>query len=433
MQDPNADPTEVEFVELDPHHGNLWPVEVDLTRRPDPIPETARGHPGKPRYGYPLCWSRTNFEWYPYLPAVSSFHYPIFRGMQSARIVSTGSGWKLRDEDIFLWASVEFVLLKTIQILGAGRLTSLEHVTPHWPESFGYKRLHSTEKFASKAKIASLNAFQRMLAYCSYTISEASIPKLLAVPYEYRTFLNNPHWIEYLFREVAQDVPNSDVHVLLKFLFATIGELRQTNNSIGIVVSYHKEYHYPSVLAMSRSGIPIYVRWHETLKLNSYSTYHQHHMLKEWAPNLDDFKLLERPPLDQLAVSDVDGLQASEPSVPPPPPNSSHTFLDPMDYVRRRTADITTKLAESDRAQSMKDRQTSAMKFGTRSYRGADVYELERTERTDSHTGQKIVYWERRRLNRDDAYRTYDLASPSQLWYVLLLFSYFISLIAIQV
>jgi len=412
----------VSFVEFDSHHGNLWPVEVDLSRRHDPIPESARGNPGQPRYGYPLCWSRTNFEWYPYLPAVSSFHYPIFRGLRSAKIVSTDLRWKLRDEDILLWSSIEFVMLKTIRVLGAGQLTSLEHVTPDWPESFGYKRSHSTEKFALRSKMACLNAFQRMLAYVSYTISEVSDSKFRALPYQYRTFLSNPHWVDDIFKKVTEDSPNSDVHVLLKFLFASVGEILRTSNFVGVVVSYHKEYHYPSILAMRKSGVPIYVRWHETLKLDSYSRFHQHHMLKDWAPDLDAFSILNQP------SSTTHDLQAPDP--PSFPPN---TFLDPMDYVRRRTADIQLKLTQPDRAQAMKNRQKAAMRFGTRSYRGADVYELQRKEQIDPKTRQQTVHWERRRLDRIDAQRTYDMASPSQLWHALFFFTPFLSLTYVQV
>lgn len=337
--------------------------------------------------------------------------------MKSAKVVSAGSGWKLRDEDIRLWSSVEFVMSKTIQVLGAGQLTSLEHVTPDWPESFGYKKLHATEKFALKSKTTCLNAFQRMLAYVSYTISEVSDSKFRTLPQQYRTFISNPHCVDEIFRKVTEHSPNSDVHVLLKFLFASVGEIFRTSNFVGVVVSYHKEYHYPSILAMRKSGVPIYVRWHETLKLDSYSTFHQHHMLKDWVPNLDAFEILNPPPLSLSSTHD--------PQTPSPPrfPHSPNTFLNPMDYVRQRTADIEIKLTQPDRPiQTMKDRQKAAMKFGTRSHRGANVYELERKEQVDPNTRQVTVHWERRRLDRIDAQRTYDMASPSQLWYALSLF-----------
>jgi len=119
VQDPSLDPTEVSFLDDDPHDGNLYPKRLTLPLHQDPISESARGVPGRPRYGYPLCWSRPGFEWCPYLPAVASFHYPIFRGMTSAKIVRAETGWKLRDEDIFLWSSVEFVMLRAIEAAGS--------------------------------------------------------------------------------------------------------------------------------------------------------------------------------------------------------------------------------------------------------------------------------------------------------------------------
>ena len=63
-----------------------------------------------------------------------------------------------------------------------------------------------------------------------------------------------------------------------------------------------------------------------------------------------------------------------------------------MDYVQQRESHIELKLARSDKAEAMRSRQRSAMKFGTRSYRGTHVYELERKEEVDQNTGEKIVY-----------------------------------------
>lgn len=390
--------------------------------RRDPIPEVARGPPGRPRYGYPLCLSQPNFEWHPYLPAVSSFHYPIFRGMTSAEIIYTGLGWKLRDQDILLWSSVEFVMLKLIEVAGSGRLTSLDHITPDWPEAFGYKRLHSAKKFAAKAKTASLNAFQRMLAYCSYTIASASTLALSSVKEEYRCLLFHPEQVDSLFKKIDAGAPDTEIHVLVKFLWATLGEIRRTSNFAGIVVHHHKDYDYPSVRAMHRYNVPVYTCWDNTLRLHSYSQYHQHHILKDWAPSPDDFRALEHSPsptVDRSKTSNSSryGL--------PPPVELTQRLLDPMDYVRQRKRDIEAKLATSDKGQSMRSRQSSAIKFGSRSHRGAHVYELKREEEVDQSTGEKIVYWERRRLDRTIATDTYEFVSPSQLWWVLFLPPFF--------
>lgn len=95
-----------------------------------------------------------------------------------------------------------------------------------------------------------------------------------------------------------------------------------------------------------------------------------------------------------------------------------------MDYVREREPHIKLKLAMAENAQSMRSRQSSAMKFGPRSHRGAHVYELERKEEVDRSTGENIVYWERSRLDRATATTTYERASPSQLWFAV--FSFFL-------
>jgi hypothetical protein len=342
--------------------------------------------------------------------------------MTSAEIVDTGTGWKLRDQDILLWTSVEFVMLKTIEAVGSGQLTSLEHVTPDWPEVFGYKRLHTAKKFAIRAKTASLNAFQRMLAYCSYIIAGAST--LTSVQEEYRMLLSHPERVNTLFKKIAANAPNTEIHVLVKFLWATLGEIRRTSNFVGIIVHHYKDYNYPSVQVMHKYDVPVYVCWDDSVKLQSYSQYGQHHMLKDWAPSPDDFRVLEHPPPPIDDQPPTPALTHDQPQTLALPVKLIHRFLDPMDYVRQRKLDIEAKLATSDKGQSMRSRQMSAMKFGSRSHRGAHVFELKREEEVDENTGQKTIYWKRRRLERADAATTYDCASRSQLWCVLFLFSF---------
>ena len=216
--------------------------------------------------------------------------------MTSAKIIHDGSGWRLRDEDILLWCSVEFVMLKTIMAIGSRQLVSLDHVVPHWPEVFGYKRLHSAEKFAHRAKTASLNAFQRMLAYCSYMIANTTILRVSPDQEKFQLLLSNPGQMDHLFKVIGSDAPDTDIHVIVKFLWATLSEIHRTSNFIGVVVHYQKPYDYPSVRAMKRHGVPVYVCWDSTLKLETYSKYNQHHMLQDWAPNSNDFRALQQPP-----------------------------------------------------------------------------------------------------------------------------------------
>lgn len=339
--------------------------------------------------------------------------------MTSAKIVRAGSGWKLRDEDIRLWSSVEFVMLKTIAAVGSGQLLRLDHITPDWPEAFGYKRLHAMEKFALRAKTASLNAFQRMLAYCSFMVANTTALEPNTLPKDFRSLLSDPERMDRLFRGISADAPGTDVHVLVKFLWGTLSEIHRASNFAGIFLHPHEPYDYPCVRAMRRHGVPVYVWWDKGLKSRTYSRHHQHHILNDWAPSQDDFRALEqRPP----SITDQPQTAAPTNYGPHPANKSTKRFHDPMDYVRQRESHIELKLAGSDEAEAMRSRQRSAMKFGTRSYRGAHVYELERKEEVDQNTGEKIVYWERSRLERAVAATAYELASRSQLWCAFFLF-----------
>jgi len=414
----NGDPTAASHVDNDAHNGGLRPNILPLPLCRDPIPETVRGAPGRARYGYPLCFSEPGFEWHPYLPAVTSFHYPIFRGMTSAKIIRTGSGWKLRDEDILLWTSVEFVMLKVIQAVSFGQVVSIYHVTPDCPEVFGYKRLHTSEKFATKAKTASLNAFQRMLAYCSYTVAATTTREASSGSEGFQPpSLWNPEQMDHLFKRISADAPGTDVHVLVKFLWGTLHEIHRTSNFTGVLVHPHKHYDYPCLRTMRRHGVPVYIWWDNTLGSRTYSAHNQHHILNDWAP---DFRALEHS-----AASIAGQSQTPAPSHYGHlrPIKSTQRFSDPMDYVQQRIRRIEDTLTTPDKAQSMKSRQESAMKFGIHSQRwGADVYQLERKEEIDQNTGKTVIYWERRRLDKADAGTTYDNASRKNLWCGLFLF-----------
>jgi len=333
--------------------------------------------------------------------------------MTSAKIVRAGTGWKLRDEDIRLWSSVEFVILKIIGAAGSGQLVSLDHVTPHWPRVFGYQKLHTAERFAVRAKTASLNAFQRMLAYCSYVVANTTTLEASSTPEQLQSLLSDPERVDHLFKKVGGDESDTALHVLVKFLWATLSEIQRTSNFAGIVVHNRKPYDYPTVRAMRRHGVPVYVCWDNGRKLKSYSQHHQHHILNDWAPSPDDFRALEQHP---PSIADQPQIPVPVRYGPLPTIKSAQRFLDPMDYVRERKPRIELKLATSETAQSMKSRQVSAMKFGPRSHRGPHVYELERKEEVDQNTGGKIVYWERSRLDRATATTTYEDARPSQLW-----------------
>ena len=200
-------------------------------------------------------------------PVVLSFHYPIFWGITSAKLIFTGSGWSLRDEDIRLWASVEFIMLKLIEAIAPTQLAPLGHVEPSSPEKFGYKRLHQAKYFTLKAKTTSLNAFQQMLVYCSYSVAGVPKPQLGSVWEECRSLLLHPEKLNHVFNYIGAGAPNTEIHVLVKFLWVTLGEIHRASNLVSIVVHHHKGYDYPSVRAMHQYGVPVYISWDMALKV----------------------------------------------------------------------------------------------------------------------------------------------------------------------
>lgn len=131
-------------------------------------------------HGYPICWAQSNDEWHPYLPAMFSFSYPIFRGMSTdPLIIHDKSGYRLTDEEISLWRNVEYVIWTSALALQNGLCFPLEQQVPFPPSKYGYAQRHSQERFARKCALKSLHAFQRLLAYCSYLlIKPRSVSKL---------------------------------------------------------------------------------------------------------------------------------------------------------------------------------------------------------------------------------------------------------------
>ena len=315
------------------------------------------------------------------------------------------------------WNNVEYVLLKAINIIGQGQLSDLTHREPHWPSLFAYVRPHASEKFAKRAKSASLNAFQRMLAYCSYCTAYACANGRGGT-LDPEGYFNNPSLADDLFRRFGENQAGSNAQILFKFLWATLGEIQRSRNFVGIVVSYHREFHYPAVRTMASYGVPVYVRWNKDFRLQSYDGYGQHHMLKDWAPSLDDFKILEAPPSpsDDLATGSFT-LRAPL-TYRPGPTRLETTFGDPMEYINQRKAIIQGLFENHKATEGMKSRQMAAAKFGSLSHKGAFVFEFQRADHVDPATGKKSVLWERKQLTKHDGLLTYNAAYSAQLWHV---------------
>jgi hypothetical protein len=215
FQPASTDPYRIGTVSASHHKGdNLFPSLLELPLPHDPTSSYEVEPKRKRPYGYPICWSKEGFEWYPYLPAVVSYRYPIFRGVSpDAEIIYDGSGYRLKDEDLCLWANVEHVMTTACHALQAGGLLSLDHFTPPPPSDYGYTQKHAQEKFAKKPMVKSLNAFQRLLAYCPF----AAASRGNANPVVDHLPSHHPKAISAVYHKVGSAVP--DVHVIVKNLF----------------------------------------------------------------------------------------------------------------------------------------------------------------------------------------------------------------------
>jgi hypothetical protein len=349
-QDTNKDPTVVQKVTVgDDKDDNLF-----LSRLPPrsgsgifPIPLE---EPSRVRYGYPICWSQKNYEWYPYLPAVFDWHYPIFRGVsRNPDIIYDGTGYRLNDEQMALWQSIEFVMLTVSKAAGSGQLVSLEHQEPEPPSSYGYTQGHAQSKFAKKCVIKSLNAFQRLLGYCAYSVAE---PTSLAPLSAHARFFSD-RWVSDLYQKF--DPKNPDVHTLTKLLLSTLWKMQSSGNHAGIVLNYEDDYDYSTLECMSWRNVPVYVAWPGP-SMNPYTRFRRHHYLKDFLPKPEQFKALESPPTLQPAT--VPAFVAETPAVRygiPPTPEDTKTYNRPVNYVTQRLQEIPEQLEQSSNKQSMLD------------------------------------------------------------------------------
>lgn len=293
QKNPAKDPETIYKVDVgEDKDNNLFPSQLPLL--PDDG-QSASGEPRPPRkrYGYPICWSQTGYEWYPYLPAVLDFQYPIFRGMShSPEIVHDGSGYSLNEQQMLMWKNVEFVMVTVSNALSSGQIVSLEFQRPHFPSEYGYTRSHTQLKFAKKALTKSLNAFQRLLGFCAFSMNTNPTSAPLG---PYGRFYSDS-WVSELYKMLKFNDP--DVHILAKLLLCTLWRMRVSGNYTGIVVGYNTQYDYPTVRMMFHADVPVYVAWPGP-GVNPYARFRQHHALEDFVPTAKQFEALERPPIPE--------------------------------------------------------------------------------------------------------------------------------------
>jgi hypothetical protein len=400
FETPEHDPPHIQILWVsEDKDANLFPSRLPLPLLRDPI-QRFRGGRVQKAYGYPICWSQPNFEWYPYLPAVVTFNYPIFRLMSTDPTIIHGpSGYKLSDDDISLWRNVEYVISTAIRALQTDRLLPLGHQEPRPPSEYGYTRVYSQEKFSRKAVMKSLNAFQRLLAYCSYSLAGRCCSPDPLKP------AGN---IEEVFSLVYQqlDQSSSGVHILAKDLYWTLHEIYSTRNFTGIVVAYSEQYNFPAVNSMYHHRVPVYISW--PFNRNPYLKFDQSFYIRRWLPLLSMVQKFEQPPHPSGPLNNP----------PNPTPLSSITYKQtydtPMDYVNKRCKEIPDELARSPNKQSMQDRLRSAQKIT--SIGKASYYTFEQVT-VVSQTGEMKERWVRKLLTRHEALEHFEDVDNAELWY----------------
>ena len=392
---------------------NLFP-----SRLWSPSGETLASPQAPRRYGYPICWSQDGYEWCPYLPAVVNFKYPIFRGMTyPPRVYHDGSGYSLAKEEIALWQNIEFVMHKVAGAAGHRQAVSLNHLEPASPSAFGYAKSHRMEKFARRCALKSLNAFQRLLGYCSYCMAGIISYSTLGDHGKFFTDGDLAHRFYGKFSGLS-----SDVYILARSLLATLRQMKDEGNHAGVVVTYRNGlYDCTAVTNMLYHNVPVYVEWPEVIG-DPYRGYSQPRELDKFRPSPEAMEALRNPPMPEPAAAPI--ILPTAPATRGlflPAAETQEAFDHPMDYVKLRLQNIPGEISRSARPQSMKDRLASALKH--QNLGSAGFFEFNRITVVDQATGQERVRWVREKLTKADAMNFFEGVDSCRLWHVAFILS----------
>jgi hypothetical protein len=317
-------------------------------------------------------------------------------------LIHDASGYKLTDEDMSMWKNVEYIICTAIDALQAGRNLPLEHQEPLPPSRYGYTRSHSQEKFAKKSVLKSLNAFQRLLAYCSYSLAGRN----WTGPGSELPLSDLQSTFSVVYAKLDTAAPS--VHIMAKNLFSTLSDMYNYRNFTGVVLRWDQPYDFPAIHAMYHHNVPVYVTWPDRLQ-NPYISLHQSHYLKRWLPSPPLFEALEQTPHLPAPVNDSPNTRIHL-SV-----QYKETYESPMEYVNMRLQQIPTQLDRSPNKQRMLDRLRSAQKFT--SIGSAKYYCFEQVAVVDQQTGESKERWVRRLLTKHEAVVDFECTDNEQLWY----------------
>ena len=411
MQDPECYPTAVRTTDLgNVKYDILFPSLLPLPLRWNPVPSESRPAPADAIRGFPIRWSVTELVWLPYLPAVVTYHYPIFRNMdRSPRVVEVEGGFGLDRSAIDHWSNIESIVRTTIEKLRTDAFTS-RHRPPPYPSSYGYRQTFRTRKRAKDIIKLSIPAFHHMLAYCSYVI--ASTSALHFSQEGHRSLYENPAEVASVFEKITSSDKQDGSHTLLKLLWSTLGEIHQARNFSGVVVTCDRPYDCQSVQDMHRYGVPVFIRWSNRLRFQTYATFPNNTILMQWRPPAGSFAILDQP---QSPTSSHPVTPSVRQLPPPPPVNSLDKYADgyPWQYVEGRKAAIASV---SDKPRSWLDRENSAKSFREPGRSGAFVYQFNLIGAVEEGTGKNIQKWERVVLTRAEAQLLWSDIDPRNLW-----------------
>jgi len=325
---------------------------------------------------------------------------------RNPEIIHNGSGYSIKSDEISIWQNIEFVMVTVANAFSSGQQVTLGQRVPEPPSQYGYERTHTQEKFARKCAIKSLNAFQRYLGYCAYAAAGAHSHAPLG---DFARFYND-EWVSGIYKQF--DLKDPDVHILAKFLLASLWKMRTSGNHTGVVVSFQEEYSYPTVQMMQGSKVPVYVAWPGP-GVNPYVQFHQHHCLNDYIPGPELFQALENPHTPQPTAA----AQHTQYG-PPPAAHDSRTYDHPLDYVKMRLQHIPAQfdaLPENSKRSAM-DRLRSALKHSSSG--GATFFRFESLTVIDNQTGQEKQCWFRDRLTLHEVREYFEDPEPSHLWHV---------------
>ena len=253
-------------------------------------PDPSRSGPGaRPTTrGFPIYWCVADLVWLPFLPAVVTYHHPIFTDMNRyPDVIHVENGFILDSSAVRHWYSVEFIIRTATEKIFSSTSTA-HHRPPFYPSSYGYRQTFPTKKEAKSVAKASVSAFHHALAYCSYAMASVDFPRSELESYE--DLAGAPSVLQNLITDDAS-------RFLLKQLWSTLGEMRRMRNFSGVVVSYDRPCDCQSVQRMYRYGVPVFVRWSPGSHSQSYCEFPQSEILAKWCPPAGYFAVLASPRL----------------------------------------------------------------------------------------------------------------------------------------